>query len=89
MAPAAIFYFGYPAGILVLALLPRPPSIGAAAAKSGLVGFTAYAVYDLSNLATLKNWSGKLTLADIAWGTLISVAAGVAAFVVMRWVEDS
>lgn len=41
--------------------------------------FAAYATYDLSNLATLKVWSLKVTMRDIAWGmilTTLSAAAG-------------
>ncbi len=35
-----------------------------------LLGFILYAFYDLTNLATLKEYSWWLTLVDIAWGTL-------------------
>lgn len=85
--PAAIFYLGFPAGVLVLGLWPMPPSLGEAVLKAALVGLVAYGVYDLTNLATLRHWSWKLALADIAWGTFISAAAGAAAFSAMRWLD--
>ena len=34
----------------------------------GLFGFFAYATYDLTNLATLRNWPLGLSLIDMAWG---------------------
>ena len=87
LLPAAIFYFGYPAGLVTLVLTPLPDSLGAALFKSAAFGLVAYGVYDLTNMATLRHWSVKLALTDMAWGTFISLAAGAVAFVAMRWVE--
>lgn len=86
LLPAAIFYFGYPAGLVTLVLTPLPDSLGAALFKSAAFGLVAYGVYDLTNMATLRHWSVKLALTDMAWGTFISLAAGAVAFVAMRWV---
>lgn len=36
-----------------------------------LLGFVMYAFYDLTNLATLKDYSWSLTLVDTLWGTLL------------------
>ena len=33
-----------------------------------------YATYDLTNLATLKDWPLKITAIDLAWGTFITAA---------------
>jgi uncharacterized membrane protein len=45
-------------------------------------GFVAYATYDLTNQATLKNWSTVLTIADLVWGTVLSaVAAGISQWI--------
>ena len=43
------------------------------------LGLIAYATYDLTNLATLKDWSLKVTLVDIAWGTVMTAAVAAAA----------
>ena len=32
-------------------------------------GFITYATYDLTNLATLRDWPIALTVVDLAWGT--------------------
>ena len=45
---------------------------------AALFGFVAYATYDLTNLATLKNWPVALSLLDMAWGSLLSVVAATA-----------
>lgn len=36
-------------------------------------GVCSYSVYDLTNLATLKNWSLQMVIVDIIWGGLLCV----------------
>ena len=77
---AAIFYLLYPIGLVGFVVLP------AHAAGSGLraflfgamFGFFTYATYDLTNQATLRNWSTTLTIVDICWGSFL---AGLSAWV--------
>lgn len=85
LLPAAVFYLGYPAGLLALVLWPMPPTLGAAMAKAALLGLVAYGVYDMTNLATLKGFSVRLALTDMAWGTFVSAAGAAAAWAAMRW----
>ena len=87
LAPAALFYFLYVAGIVVLAVAP-----GLAAGKwtvaltRGMVlGLIAYGTYDLTNQATLRHWSGLVTIADMCWGTILTGAAATAGYYAARW----
>jgi uncharacterized membrane protein len=84
LAPAALFYLGYPAGLVALAVQPMPDSIWMAAWRSALFGLVAYGTYDLTNMATLRHWSVTVTLADMAWGAFASALAGSAAFYAMQ-----
>ena len=87
--PAAIaFYLIYPIGILVFATLPalKAGSVGPALMYGALFGLLAYATYDLTNQATLRNWTLQLTLADMAWGAVASGLAGAASFYITRTV---
>ena len=72
--PAAAFYVIFVLGIVVLAIAPalRDGGLRTAAVNGALFGFFAYATYDLTNQATLKQWSTLITLADMAWGTFVS-----------------
>ena len=47
--------------------------------RGALLGLSAYAAYDLTNQAVVKGWTWKLTLIDLAWGSLMTgiVSAGV------------
>jgi uncharacterized membrane protein len=77
---AALFYFGYPAGLVMLALQPRPARASTAAWRSALVGLVAYGTYDVTNVATLRDFSPVVAAADMAWGTFASALAGTAAY---------
>jgi hypothetical protein len=50
-----------------------------------LFGFFAYATYDLSNLATPRNWPVRLTLIDLVWGSLLTAAVAGAGKAAMNW----
>jgi len=78
LAPAIVFYLLYPIGIAIFAVLPalRAGSVGHAAMYGALFGLFAYATYDLTNAATLRQWTTQITLADMAWG---AIATGLAA----------
>ncbi|MEO6280691.1 DUF2177 family protein [Roseateles sp.] len=78
-APALVFYLAYPAALVALALFPAGQPVATQVARAALVGLVAYGVYDLTNAATLRQWPLKLALADTAWGTFASTAAGAAA----------
>lgn len=76
---AVAFYLIYVVGIVVFAVAPalKAGSFQYAVLYGAMFGFFAYATYDLTNLATLKNWSVAVALVDVSWGTVLTgVAAG-------------
>lgn len=80
VAVAALFYAIYALGLMVFVVVPHGAAGGwsRALAAAALFGFFAYATYDLTNLATLKEWPLGISLLDICWGTLVSTASGAA-----------
>lgn len=79
LVPAALFYLLYPVGVVLFAV--------SATATGGLLqtlwmgalfGFFAYATYDLTNLATLRDWPVGLAVLDIAWGSAVTAVAALA-----------
>ncbi len=79
LVAAAAFYLLFPLGLLIFAVLPgETSSVLKVAVMGGLFGFFAYATYDLTALAVIKNWPVGLTLLDMAWGTLVSGVSAVA-----------
>ena len=77
LGPAVFFYPIYVFGIVVLAIAPAlDAGRWQVALWHGLVfGLCAYATYDLTNHATLRNWSINLTLVDLCWGTGLTAAS--------------
>jgi uncharacterized membrane protein len=74
MAAALAFYLLYGVGVVIFAVRPglaandwRPALLWGA-----LFGLFAYATYDLTNLATLKIWSLRVSLIDMAWGAVLT-----------------
>ncbi|MGE0037880.1 MAG: DUF2177 family protein [Xanthobacteraceae bacterium] len=82
---AAAFYVLYPIGLLVFAIYPalKTGSVTTALIQGALFGFFTYATYDLTNLATLRNWTWSLTLIDVAWGTILASASAAIAFLLL------
>ncbi len=87
MTAAVAFYLIYILGIMIFAVRPALASGDwrTAAVFGALFGFFAYATYDLTNLATLKVWSLKVSLIDMAWGTLLTgLTASMAALAAIK-----
>ena len=84
--PAGLFYLLYAAGIVVLAVRPEQPNLSLlnVALYGAVVGFIAYGTYDVTNLATIKNWPPLMSLVDLAWGTGLSSLVAVAGAIAVR-----
>ncbi len=71
-APAILVYIVIP---LALCLFVIPKVMGKPMTEAflwgALFGALTYAVYDLTNLATLNNWSVKIAFIDIIWGAVL------------------
>ena len=63
------------------AAVAGPSSLAKAAFNGAALGFIAYATYDLSNQATLRGWDVKLTLIDMAWGTVLTATASAVGYI--------
>ena len=73
LTPAMIFYAIYIGGIVYFAVWPGlTEGVAKAALQGAVLGFICYATYDLTNYATLKVWSLKVTVLDLMWGTVLT-----------------
>lgn len=88
MTVAVIFYLIFIVGILIFAVRPALASGDwrTAALYGALFGFFSYATYDLTNFATMKVWTLRVTVLDIAWGTFLTgTVASAASIVALRF----
>ncbi len=80
---AALFYLAYGVGLVSFVILPAP-RVRDAWARGALFGLIAYATYDLTNQATLRDWPWRVTLADLGWGAFVTAASCAVAHLVVR-----
>ena len=80
---AILFYLLFIVGLVLFVILPsvEKGSWMQALLLGAFFGFITYATYDLTNLATLKDWPLLVTIVDLAWGaTLASLVSVIAYF---------
>ncbi|NCC80594.1 MAG: DUF2177 family protein [Clostridia bacterium] len=83
--PAAlIFYAMFIAGLVFFVINPaiEKQSLFYAVSVGAFFGLITYGTYDLTNLATLKDWPVTITIIDLIWGTFLNAAtAGITYYV--------
>ena len=86
---AIIFYLLYIVGISIFAIYPavNKDSMMSAIVLGALFGFFAYATYDLTNLATLKDWPITIVLIDIIWGTILTASVSLSGYYIVKFVK--
>jgi uncharacterized membrane protein len=79
---AILFYLLFVVGILVFVVLPglEANSLKTTLLRAALFGLITYATYDLTNLATLKDWPALLSIVDMLWGMVLSVLVSYISF---------
>lgn len=86
---AIIFYLLFIVGILVFVVVPglKEDSLRSTLLRAALFGLITYATYDLTNLATVKDWPVLVTVVDLIWGTVLSMAVSFAGFMAGKWLS--
>jgi uncharacterized membrane protein len=87
--PAVIFYLVYIFGIVYFAVLPgiEKDSLKTVLINAALFGTIAYATYDLTNLATLKDWPTTIVYIDLLWGATLTSLVATASYYIALWVK--
>ena len=82
---AGIFYLLFVIGLVVFSILPalEKSSWTQAVFLGGLLGLISYATYDLTNLATVKDWPLIVTIVDMIWGTILGATVSVASYFII------
>jgi len=76
---AIIFYLLFISGLVVFVISPAlvKHSWTHAFLYGALFGLVTYATYDLTNLATIKDWPLLVTIVDLIWGSVLAAAVSV------------
>lgn len=83
---ALIFYLLFIAGLVVFVISPalEKNSLLTALLLGALFGLITYATYDLTNLATIKNWPLLVTVVDLLWGMTLSASVSTISFLIAK-----
>ncbi|HTO63650.1 MAG TPA: DUF2177 family protein [Bradyrhizobium sp.] len=86
LGPAAAFYLIYTIGLFGFVVWPaqQAESPLRALLSGALFGCVTYATYDLTNQATLRNWSTTLSIADIGWGSVLAAISALIGYLVAQ-----
>lgn len=85
---AVLFYLIYVVAVVVLVVSPavEQQSLGRAVATGALFGLAAYAAFDLTSLALIRDFPVKVVVVDLAWGVVLTATVSAAGFWAgMRW----
>lgn len=88
--PAVIaFYLLYIVGIFIFAIYPNIEvyNIKKVLISAALFGFFCYMTYDLTNLATVKDWPLRLVVVDTLWGIALSTFTAYVAYNIYFWLK--
>ena len=81
---AILFYLLFIVGIVVFVIMPaiEQKSWAHALGYGALFGLITYATYDLTNLATSKNWPMAVTIVDLIWGATLAASVSVITYLI-------
>lgn len=81
---AIIFYLIFIAGLVLFVIQPalEKGNWMHALMFGALFGFITYATYDLTNLATVKDWPLMVTIVDLIWGSVLAASVSTIAYIV-------
>lgn len=84
---AIVFYLLFILGLVVFVVTPAMDagSWTQAVWRGALFGLVTYATYDLTNLATLRDWPLPMTLVDLAWGAILASSVAMATYGIGTW----
>jgi uncharacterized membrane protein len=85
---ALIFYFLFVLGVLVFIVIPgiKENALAETLVRAALFGLITYATYDLTNLATVKDWPVIITVIDLIWGMTLTTLVSLAGFLLGKWI---
>jgi len=83
---ALVFYLIFILGLVYFVINPaiEANDISKLLISAALFGIVTYSTYDLTNMATLKDWPVIVTVVDLIWGTFISTAVSFITFLILR-----
>jgi len=85
---ALIFYILFNIGLLIFVIMPsiEKNSYLTLVLYAILYGLVTFATYDLTNLATVKEWPLIVSLIDMTWGMFVAFSSASVAFFANKYI---
>ena len=82
---ALIFYLIFVIGLVIFVINPslEKKSLLSVILTGALFGLVTYSTYDLTNLATVKNWPISITIIDLIWGSFVSSSTSLITYLII------
>ncbi len=87
---AALMFYGlFIVGLLVFAVVPglQASSWKKAIGLAAFFGLITYATYDLTNLATLRDWPWLVSIVDMCWGVILASSVAGISYAAGQWMQ--
>jgi uncharacterized membrane protein len=86
---AIIFYLLFITGLIIFVITPAmvKQSWIHALLFGALFGLVTYATYDLTNLATIKDWPFLVTVVDLVWGSVLAASVSVITYLIANRIQ--
>jgi uncharacterized membrane protein len=87
IAPAALFYLAYVAGLLYLVSLPALKTGAPVILPALIIGLMAYGTYEFTSWAVMRDWHWQMVLTDTLWGGTLTAFSAWAGVTVTRMIH--
>jgi uncharacterized membrane protein len=87
IAPAALFYLAYVAGLVYLVSLPALKTGTPLVVPALLIGLMAYGTYEFTSWSIMKDWHWQMVLTDVTWGGVLTAFSAWAGVMVTRMIH--
>jgi uncharacterized membrane protein len=87
IAPAALFYLAYVAGLVYLVSLPAIRTSSPLILPALIIGLMAYGTYEFTSWAVMKDWHWQMVATDVTWGGVLTAVSAWAGVTVTRMIH--
>jgi uncharacterized membrane protein len=87
IAPAALFYLAYVAGLVYLVSLPALKTGAPVILPALIIGLMAYGTYEFTSWAVMRDWHWQMVVTDTLWGGTLTAFSAWAGVTVTRMIH--
>mgnify|MGYP003562305204 CR=1 FL=1 len=87
VAPAALFYLAYVAGLVYLVSLPAIRTGAPILLPALLIGLMAYGTYEFTSWSIMKDWHWQMVVTDTLWGAVLTAFSAWAGVMLTRMIH--